>query len=107
MFSSIFFFFFFKIKVVNLLTKEQLNDDFIKINPQHTVPTIVDDDGFVLWESRAISQYLAETRSSDNTLIPKDVKQRAIMNQRLYFDLGTLYARIRAICVSKVKLNTE
>lgn len=84
-----------EIREVNLFQKEQLNADFVKVNPQHTVPTL-DDNGFVLWESRAIAQYLAESKASD--LYPKDIQQRAIVNQRLYFDLGTLYTRIRAIC---------
>jgi glutathione S-transferase len=88
------------VKIVNLLAKEQLNPDYIKINPQHTVPTI-DDDGFYLWESRAISQYLVESKTTGNsTLYSNDAKQKALINQRLYFDAGTLYPRIRAICVS-------
>lgn len=35
-------------------------------------------------------------------MYPKDPKQKAIVDQRLFFDIGTLYPRIRAICVSKI-----
>lgn len=87
------------IQEVNLFAKEQLNENFVKINPQHTVPTLVDGD-FVLWDSHAIGSYLVETYCKDDRLYPKDPKKKAVVDQRLYFDIGTLYPRIRAICVS-------
>jgi len=87
------------VKEVDLFKKEQLNENFTKINPQHTVPTIIDSDGFILWESRAIGAYLADKNyPNGHSLYPKDVKQRAVIDQRLQFDCGTLYPRIRAIC---------
>ncbi|XP_018568551.1 glutathione S-transferase 1 [Anoplophora glabripennis] len=85
------------VQIVNLFKKEQLKEDFVKINPQHTVPTLVDGD-VSIWDSHAIGTYLATTYGKDETLYPKDPKQRALIDQRLYFDCGTLYPRIRAIC---------
>jgi glutathione S-transferase len=44
-----------------------------------------------VFSSRAILGYLADQYGKDDSLYPKDPKQRTIINQRLYFDIGTLY----------------
>lgn len=63
------------------------------------MPTLV-DDGFVLIESRAIAIYLIEKNfPSGHSLYPKDATERALINQKLQFDCGTLYPRIRAVAV--------
>jgi len=75
------------LKKLNLQAGDHLKPEFVAINPQHQVPTIV-DDGFTLWESRAILQYLSAKHNSE--LYPIDVKARATVNRLLYFDIGTL-----------------
>uniref|UniRef100_B3P1C6 GG18795 n=2 Tax=Drosophila erecta TaxID=7220 RepID=B3P1C6_DROER len=78
-------------KLINTMEGDQLKPDFVKINPQHTIPTLV-DNGFAIWESRAIAVYLVEKYGKpDSPLYPKDPHKRALINQRLYFDMGTLY----------------
>ncbi|XP_017041174.1 uncharacterized protein LOC108088048 isoform X2 [Drosophila ficusphila] len=76
-------------KLVNTMEGEQLKPEFVKLNPQHTIPTLV-DNGFSIWESRAIAVYLAEKYGKDDSLFPKDPQKQAVVNQRLYFDMGTL-----------------
>lgn len=78
------------LKQLDLMVKEHLTIEFLKINPEHTVPTLVDSD-FAIWESRAILGYLADKYGKDDSLYPKDPQKRAVVNQRLYFDMGTLY----------------
>lgn len=72
------------------MAKDHLTPEFLEINPQHTVPTLV-DDGFSIWESRAILCYLVEKYGKDDSLYPNDPQKRAVINQRLFFDMGTLY----------------
>ncbi|XP_067618355.1 glutathione S-transferase D7 [Eurosta solidaginis] len=83
----------FELKTINILAGEQLKPEFLEINPQHCVPTI-NDEGLILWESRAILQYMAAAYSKDDSLYPKDLRERAMVDQRIQFDLSTLYSRM-------------
>ncbi|KAJ9583904.1 hypothetical protein L9F63_021752, partial [Diploptera punctata] len=84
---------------VNTRNNETRTPEYLKMNPQHLVPTI-EDNGFVLWESRAILGYLANKYGKDDSLYPKDPQKHAIVDQRLYFDMGTLYPVLRAYFMS-------
>ena len=86
------------LKVVNLMVGEQMAPEFVKLNPQHTIPTIV-DDGFALNESRAICGYLVQKYGKDDSLYPKDPKKRAVVDQRLYFDMD-FYKKFQMVYVS-------
>jgi len=52
--------------------------DFLARNPNGRIP-VIDDDGFVLWESQAIVRYLAEQHAP--ALLPDDVQGRARASQ--------------------------
>lgn len=58
---------------------ETKTPEFLKINPRGRVPAVV-DDGFALYESNAICEYLEETRP-EKPLLPKDAKGRAVVRR--------------------------
>jgi len=60
---------------------------FREINPNGVTPTI-DDGGFILWESGAILQYLAEANPSAG-LLPSDLKARATVQQWVAWEGAT------------------
>jgi glutathione S-transferase len=92
-----------EVKVLDLLEKkEHMTPEFLKINPQHCVPTI-DDDGYYLWESRAILTYLLESRAPE--LVPTSPKEKAILNQRLHYELGGLSNKLTQIGVKRNNCN--
>lgn len=72
------------------------------MNHQHTIPTIRDGD-FVLWESRAILGYLVNKYGKDDQYYPVDPVKRAVVDQRLYFDMGTLYQRFAEYFYPQIK----
>nr|AIL29312.1 glutathione S-transferase epsilon 3 [Cnaphalocrocis medinalis] len=79
---------------VNLLTAEHMTEEFLKINPQHTIPMLKDDD-FIIWDSHAINAYLVNKYGENDALYPTDFKKRAQIDQRLHFDSGILFPALR------------
>jgi len=82
-------------KVIDLMKKAHLHPDFLKINPNHTVPTI-NDNGFVIWESRAIMQYIFNRYAPESSLYPSDPMQRAKVDSLMNYDQGTFYTTVSA-----------
>jgi glutathione S-transferase len=65
----------YELNVISFSDKDQLKPAFVAINPRHQVPTIV-HDGFALWESLAILEYLDEI-AGGNRLFPGTAQERA------------------------------
>jgi len=62
--------------------------DYARRNPNRLVP-VIDDDGFVLWESNAIVRYLA-ARHGAGTLYPDDLRRRALADRWMDWQATTV-----------------
>ena len=62
-------------QIVELFAGAGQSPDYLRVNPQGKVPTLVDGD-FTLWESNAIVQYLAALAPA-SPLLPSDTRSRA------------------------------
>ena len=72
---------------VDLVKKEQKKAEYLKLNPNGRIPTIVDRENkyFVVFESGAILIYLAEKTGK---LLPEQPEKRSVVLQWLMFQMG-------------------
>ncbi|KAH8370447.1 hypothetical protein KR093_003574, partial [Drosophila rubida] len=83
----------FEFRPIDVTAGEQLLEDFVRKNPQHTVPLLEDRDACI-WDSHAISGYLVHKYGADNdALYPREPLQRAVVDQRLHYESGVLYVQ--------------
>ncbi|MEZ4363090.1 MAG: glutathione S-transferase N-terminal domain-containing protein [Kofleriaceae bacterium] len=71
--------------LVDLMTGAHKQPDHLARQPFGQVPSI-NDDGFELFESRAICRYL--DGKSNNKLVPSDAKSRALMEQWISVEMS-------------------
>ena len=61
---------------------------YLAMNPNGLVPTLEEEDGFLLWESNSIVRYLAGKHDKNGVLEPRDPKQRALASQWMDWQLS-------------------
>lgn len=93
-----------EIKNLDLLKGEHMSAEYLKINPTHQVPALIDGD-FIVTESRAIMAYLVNSQSPGNDLYPTEPRARALIDQRLYFDAISFFELSVSILVRKYKFS--
>ncbi|XP_017087052.2 glutathione S-transferase 1-1-like [Drosophila bipectinata] len=93
-------------KIVNLMTGEHLKPEYLKVNPLHTVPTL-EDDGFFIHDSHAINAYLVGKYGKDDSMYPKDLQKRAIVDQRLHYDSSVMVATGKGLFIPLKEGKTE
>jgi len=63
---------------------------YLTINPNGLVPTLEEDDGFILWESNSIVRYLAGRHDKTGVLEPRDAHSRALASQWMDWQLSVV-----------------
>lgn len=76
---------------VDLAKGEHKSPEHLARNPNGKVPTLVEDDGFCVWESNAILCYLA-AKKPESGLLPTDARGMAQVQQWLQWQASTFAA---------------
>jgi glutathione S-transferase len=74
----------FELKLVDFTTNAQNDPAFLALNPNGRAP-VIDDDGYVLWESNAIVEYLASLKP-ETGLLPQEARARLAVTKWLYWE---------------------
>ncbi len=69
-------------KELNMKNREHKSEWFLKLNPNGKIPVLVDGE-FVLWESNAINQYLAEKYKPE--LLGRTLEDRANVSRWVWW----------------------
>ena len=85
------------------IQKDSKTEWYMKIHPAGKVPAI-DDDGFIMFESVAICKYLCDKKGGDKgtELYPRDLKQRAIIDQWIDFTIQHVASAMGKIAYAKI-----
>lgn len=70
------------LKTLSFAAGDLKTAEYTAVNPRQRVPAIV-DDGFALYESAAIVEYLDERDPDAPRLLPGDARQRALVRRRV------------------------
>jgi glutathione S-transferase len=74
---------------------------YLALNPNGLVPTIEEEDGYILWESNSIVRYLAAKHRS--SLEPADLKVRAQAQQWMDWQLTVMAPAIGPLFMGMVR----
>jgi glutathione S-transferase len=79
----------YELKQLSFSAGDHKKPEFSRLNPRHKVPAIV-DEGFVLYESSAILEYLDERFPDAPSLFPGGLRERAII-RRMIREIDSVY----------------
>ncbi len=80
--------------------------EYLAMNPNGLVPTMEEEDGFLLWESNTVTRYLAAKHGA-GTLEPSDPRARARASQWMDWQLSVLGPAITPVFWGLVRTAPE
>lgn len=86
-------------------TRPTVSAEFLRLNPVGMVP-VIDDDGFVLWESNTILRYLAASRGRED-LLPADARRRASIEKWMDWQVSDFNFSWRHVYQGLVRKNPD
>ena len=86
-------------KVLDVFEGEHKTDAYLALNPFGKLP-VIDDDGFLLFESSAIVKYLS--RKAGSSLYPDDPLEQAIVDQWASFVSVHIYMALVRVLFNKI-----
>jgi glutathione S-transferase len=79
---------------------------YLAMNPNGLVPTLEEEDGFLLWESNSIVRYLAAKHKSA-VLEPADLRMRALASKWMDWQLAVLGPAITPVFWGTIRTPPE
>src|SRR4051794_21051538 len=80
---------------------ENKTPEYMAKNPMGKLPTLEDDDGYVIWESPAIMTYLA-TKNAGANLLPTDARGRAETTRWMFWSASHLESACMDMAMEKM-----
>jgi glutathione S-transferase len=81
----------FTARLISFDKNEHKSPEFLALSPRHQVPVIT-DDGFALYESGAIVEYIEERFPEGPALFPGELRERALVRQWVHETSSTVAA---------------
>ena len=93
----------YEVKLVRLDAGEQKAPGYLKLNPNGTVPTLVDGD-LVLWESAAICEYLADKYADRGFAPAVGTAERGKYYQWIHYAMSTIEPPLLMVFLHSIRL---
>ncbi|KAJ7093286.1 glutathione S-transferase [Mycena belliarum] len=92
---------------IDLSKGDNKTPEYLALHPLGRIPMIIDDDGFILYEARAICRYLEEKYADQGTrLIPTGLRDKARFEEGASVELTEIFPRLMKVA-TELGLNPQ